>query len=121
MPWSALPVTAAAHAVAFKPAIPAMISESQSRREAVAASPSSQMPSNTVPTLPIPVQTASAVPMGSVLTAMPSSTTLTTMEMAVKVVGTGRVNPVGVFQTDRPATFEKSGKGSVPAWGGMTL
>jgi hypothetical protein len=43
------------------------------------------------------------------------------MEMAVKVVGTGRVNPVGVFQTDRPATFEKSGKGSVPAWGGMTL
>ena len=46
------------HAVSFSPAMPATISAMQARRDAVAGSPSSQMPRRTVPTVPIPVQTA---------------------------------------------------------------
>ena len=52
------PIDGKIQAVSFNPAMPAMISEMQPRRTAVAGSAKSTMPRMTVPTVPTPVQTA---------------------------------------------------------------
>lgn len=70
-----------------------MMNPTHTRRTGVAGSPRTAIPQSTVPTAPIPVQTAYAVPMGSDLAAIPSSPTLMTNAIMVPTLGHKRVNP----------------------------
>src|SRR5690606_18701263 len=80
------------------PMIPATINPMQTSRTTVAGSRNSTIPSTAVPTVPIPVQTAYAVPIGSDLTASPSSPMLAIIDATVRTVGQSRVNPSVYFR-----------------------
>jgi hypothetical protein len=80
------------------------MSATHASRASVAASPNSAMPRITVPTAPMPVHTAYAVPTGSVRIAHPSSTTLTIIAAAVPTLGHRRVKPSVVLSPIAQAT-----------------
>src|SRR5690606_20576793 len=80
------------------PMIPATINPMQTSRTTVAGSRNSTIPSTDVPTVPIPVQTAYAVPIGSDLTPRPSSPMLAIIDATVRTVGQSRVNPSVYFR-----------------------
>jgi len=67
----------------------------QTSRAAVTGSPNQRMPPSTVPTAPMPVHTAYAVPMGRLRAASPSRTTLMMRAARVPSVGPRRVKPSG--------------------------
>ncbi len=54
-------------------------------------------PNNVAPTIPIPVQTAYAVPIGRVLIAVDKRKRLHAIAIAVKMLGTSRVHPSVYF------------------------
>src|SRR5690606_28317941 len=80
------------------PMIPATINPMQTSLTTVAGSRNSTIPSTAVPTVPIPVHTAYAVPIGSDLTASPSSPMLAIIDATVRTVGQNRVNPTEYFR-----------------------
>jgi hypothetical protein len=73
--------------------MPTRINATHTSRGHVAGSPNSTMPSATAPTAPIPVQIAYAVPIGSVFTAIASSTMLTAIAASVPALGQSRLKP----------------------------
>lgn len=77
----------------LSPTIPAMMSPAQNNRPAVAGSPNKPIPSSTVPTAPIPVQTAYAVPKGRFRKAIPSKKRLAVIDKTVATEGHSFVNP----------------------------
>ena len=98
------------------PTIPVTIRPIQISRTGVACSPKSRMPSVTVPIVPIPVQTAYAVPSGSVRTARPSRPMLRMTEAAVSSVGPSRVKPsVYLSPTAQPISNSPAMKGIAQA------
>src|SRR5688572_15634454 len=73
--------------------MPLTIRATHAMRPAVAGSLKSMMPSNTVPTAPMPVHTAYAVPTGRLRIARPSRTMLITIAATVPIDGKTRVKP----------------------------
>lgn len=70
-----------------------MMNPTHTSRIGVVGSPRKAMPQSTVPTAPIPVQTAYAVPIGNDLVATPSNPTLMANATMVPTLGHKRVNP----------------------------
>ncbi len=67
-------------------------------------SPNKTIPSAAVPTAPIPVHTAYAVPMGSCFVACPSRITLAVPVASTYTLGHSRVNPCVDFSPTAHAT-----------------
>jgi hypothetical protein len=65
------------------------------------------MPKIAVPTVPIPVQTAYAVPSGSCLSASPNRPTLPAMAPRVSAEGPGRVKPSVYLRPTAQATSSR--------------
>jgi hypothetical protein len=87
--WDALPRYLPRN---FNPTIPVMIKPKHASRLKAADSPNSTIPINTVPTAPMPVHTAYAVPSGRLRVATPTSPKLNTIMVAVATDGHRRVN-----------------------------
>src|SRR3954468_14982763 len=81
----------------FNPRIPETIRPRHASLLAAADSPNSTIPSPTVPTAPIPVHTAYAVPSGRLRVATPTRNKLATIMIAVATEGHSRVNPSEYF------------------------
>jgi len=70
-------------------------------------SPNSTIPVMAAPTAPIPVQTAYAVPVGSVFIAHDNSTMLTIIAVMVIMLGVNRLNPWVYFRPTAQTTSNK--------------
>src|SRR4051794_40431206 len=81
----------------FRPITPATTRPRQASLLKAADSPNSTIPSATVPTEPIPVHTAYAVPSGRLRVATPTRPRLNTIMIAVATDGHKRVNPSEYF------------------------
>lgn len=81
----------------FSPRIPVTISPRQASLLKDADSPKSTIPNATVPTEPMPVHTAYAVPSGRLRVATPTRPRLSTIMRTVAIDGQSRVNPSEYF------------------------
>ena len=86
-----------------------MMSIAEAIRVALIVSPCATMPTAKVPTAPIPVQTAYAVPSGSVRIDMDSKPKLAIIVAMVTALGARRLISVGFLQEIRPDHFKQSG------------
>jgi hypothetical protein len=77
----------------FRPTIPVKIRKIKKSLLKIAGSLNKMMPRLAAPTIPIPVQTAYAVPIGKLFKAVESKKKLAIKAMPVKMLGTGLVQP----------------------------
>ncbi len=77
-------------------------------RETEATSPCQSIPSVAVPVAPSPVQTAYALPIGSVRTALASGKKEATMAAMTTMLGPNRVNPCVAGSPDAQATSKQA-------------
>ncbi len=93
---------------------PKIITEMKRRRALVAGSSNMMIPSEAVPTAPIPVQTAYTVPIGRSWTTFASNTILMMSATTVPTVGSGSEspseysNPIAQAISNSPATKERT-------------
>lgn len=93
--------------VSLSPAMPAMTRPMQKTLTAALGSPKRSMPIIAVPTAPMPVHTAYAVPIGMDLSEKAMKTMLRTRETIVMAVGSGFVKPSESLRLNAHAISKK--------------